>query len=738
MSRAISPSRAPEAQSLHLLHELHDGQLREAGDGAVAEAHGQRLGPQALALADGAGLLGSPPPVVPPDLLPRLLGIEARRGEDPSRSTRGTSRAGSCTRRAGDPALRSSCRTGDTRAAWRRPFPFPLPLPGRPCRHHADRAFAEVQTAREQLAHDALPMRGSPLAAHGKLDCVLLEPVQARPGCRGKKLSIHAKMLETLCGCPRGEVGVVPLARRDERGKHEDPLVPIGLQHARGDCIRRLRLDRDAAVRAVLDAELHEQQPQEGIDLGERRNGALPAAAARALLDCHGRGDAVDPVHVRPARRLYELPRIGVQRFQVPALPFGEEDVEGDRAFPAPAHARDDAERVTREGEVDVFQIVLAGVADHDRVVAHPRHLMIRGVRRTAGGAGLPVAAFAPARRHALECRKPRAAQGRASPALLHGGHFRGGSRADDPAALLAALRPQVDDPVRGADHVEVVLDDDHGMPRFHEAPKCPQQRGDVVEMETRGGLVEEEKLAASVRPGPRFPQEARELQPLRLPTAQGGNGLPQADVSQADRGKRRQAREHLGFLREEIACLRHRHVQDIGNRPGRRAGPRTEAPRREEAHVEHLLAEAPAVAVGAAQVHVAQELHLDVLEAGAAARRAAAIARVEAERARRVAALPGQRLCGKELADGVEGADVAHGVGTGCPADGGLVDEHHVIHQLVARNGAVLPRLLHGLVLDRRQGVEEHVLHESRLAGPAHAGDAHEPAQRDVHVDVF
>ena len=54
--------------------------------------------------------------------------------------------------------------------------------------------------------------------------------------------------------------------------------------------------------------------------------------------------------------------------------------------------------------------------------------------------------------------------------------------------------------------------------------------------------------------------------------------------------------------------------------------------------------AEAPAVAVGAAQVHVGEELHLDVLEAVAAAGRAAAVAGVEAERARRVAALLRER----------------------------------------------------------------------------------------------
>ena len=85
---------------------------------------------------------------------------------------------------------------------------------------------------------------------------------------------------------------------------------------------------------------------------------------------------------------------------------------------------------------------------------------------------------------------------------------------------------------------------------------------------------------------------------------------------------------------------------------PRRRADRAAAAPGGEEPHLEHLRAEAPAVAVGAAQVHVAQELHLDVLEAAAAAGRAPAVARVEAEGARRVARARGRaarrrRACG-------------------------------------------------------------------------------------------
>src|SRR5204863_7936719 len=89
---------------------------------------------------------------------------------------------------------------------------------------------------------------------------------------------------------------------------------------------------------------------------------------------------------------------------------------------------------------------------------------------------------------------------------------------------------------------------------------------------------------------------------------------------------------------------------------------------------VEDLGAEAPAVAVGAAQVDVGEELHLDVLKARAAAGRAAAVAGVEAEHAGAVAALRRQRLLREELPDLVERADVARRVRARRPHDGSLV----------------------------------------------------------------
>ena len=90
------------------------------------------------------------------------------------------------------------------------------------------------------------------------------------------------------------------------------------------------------------------------VDLGQRRHRALAAAAAGALLDRHRRRDAVDRVHVGPRRGLHELARIGVQRLEIAALAFVEQDVEASVDLPEPETPVITVKRVARDLDVDV------------------------------------------------------------------------------------------------------------------------------------------------------------------------------------------------------------------------------------------------------------------------------------------------------------------------------------------------------------------------------------------------
>ena len=56
----------------------------------------------------------------------------------------------------------------------------------------------------------------------------------------------------------------------------------------------------------------------------------------------------------------------------------------------------------------------------------------------------------------------------------------------------LAAFGAEVDDPVGGLDHVEIVLDDEQRVPGFEQLPERGQQLGDVVEVQPGRRLVED------------------------------------------------------------------------------------------------------------------------------------------------------------------------------------------------------------------------------------------------------
>src|SRR5258706_10851316 len=105
----------------------------------------------------------------------------------------------------------------------------------------------------------------------------------------------------------------------------------------------------------------------------------------------------------------------------------------------------------------------------------------------------------------------------------------------DKLASRVAAFGAEVDDPVAGADHVEVVLDHHDRMARGYQLAERHQELRDVVEMKSRRRLVEEEEPRARRRGPPRqrgdgtprrLGEVARELQALRLTARECGHRL--------------------------------------------------------------------------------------------------------------------------------------------------------------------------------------------------------------------
>ncbi len=175
-----------------------------------------------------------------------------------------------------------------------------------------DDALAEFKRARELAAQRCLVVGSDAHVGDRQLDVVLAEAVEPRPFVGRDEFAVDAQMRVTLAARPFREIGVIAFACDDQRREQADAAAFVILQHARRDRFHRLRLDRDVALGTILRAELDEQQAQEMVDLGQRRNGALAAAAARALLDRDGRRDAENRVDVGLGRGLHELARVGV------------------------------------------------------------------------------------------------------------------------------------------------------------------------------------------------------------------------------------------------------------------------------------------------------------------------------------------------------------------------------------------------------------------------------------------
>ena len=112
-----------------------------------------------------------------------------------------------------------------------------------------------------------------------------------------------------------------------------------------------------------------------------------------------------------------------------------------------------------------------------------------RRARRAQAAAGDALAA----RRRALaRLRRDQAGEEGARGGLRLGRDLLGRARGDQVAALLAALRAHVEQPVGGLDHVEVVLDHDDGVALVDEPLQHLEQLLDVGEVQAGRRLVED------------------------------------------------------------------------------------------------------------------------------------------------------------------------------------------------------------------------------------------------------
>ncbi len=242
--------------------------------------------------------------------------------------------------------------------------------------------------------------------------------------------------------------------------------------------------------------------------------------------------------------------------------------------------------------------------------------------------------------------------------------------------------------------------------------------------MQARGRFVEHQQSVPGAA-GIRFGEMPGELQPLGLAAAECRHGLPQREIIETDLRQRREPGQHRVLRRETRDRLGNGEFQHFGNRVAVR-----------ESDLQHFGTKAPPVTLRTTQVHIAQELHLDVFETTAVADRTAAIPGIEAEGSRGVAALACQRRGTEQLAYRTPGTDVAGRVGARALADRRLVHQHHIRQVLHAAQHIMAPGGITGFAERLARRVDQHIADQCRFAGAADPGHAHQLPERNAYID--
>ena len=112
----------------------------------------------------------------------------------------------------------------------------------------------------------------------------------------------------------------------------------------------------------------------------------------------------------------------------------------------------------------------------------------------------------------------------------------------DDFPASVATFRTQINQPVAGPDHVQIMLNNQQGMPSIEQLTHGTHQLGNVVKMQARCWLIEHEErstpghgLSARAGSSCSFRKKSCQLQPLGFTATQCRYRLAQLDILQPD-----------------------------------------------------------------------------------------------------------------------------------------------------------------------------------------------------------
>ncbi len=137
-------------------------------------------------------------------------------------------------------------------------------------------------------------------------------------------------------------------------------------------------LDFAVANRTMRDADTGEEEAKIIVNFGDGRDGRTRVAAGRLLVNRNGRGEAGDHVDVGFIHDAEEHAGIARKTFDVATLTFGVNRVEGEAGLSGAGKAGNHDKFIAWNIHVEIFEVVLAGATDFDKIVVHSNLVLYR------------------------------------------------------------------------------------------------------------------------------------------------------------------------------------------------------------------------------------------------------------------------------------------------------------------------------------------------------------------------
>ena len=159
------------------------------------------------------------------------------------------------------------------------------------------------------------------------------------------------------------------LAGTHDRGQHLKAGALRQLQHLVHHLVHSLLCDLASADGAMRHTDAGVHQAKIVVNLGHRAHGRARVVACGLLVNRDSRGKAGDLIYIRLFHLPQKLAGVAGKAFHIAALTIRKDRVKGKARLAGAGQAGHDDQLVTRQRQVNIFQVMLPRALDDNAVV---------------------------------------------------------------------------------------------------------------------------------------------------------------------------------------------------------------------------------------------------------------------------------------------------------------------------------------------------------------------------------